>query len=119
MLKLYYNPHCSKSRQALALLQQAKLTPKLIDYQSHPPSIETLQNLIARSEHSLKDFIRTNDPDYNTYCPKNPSEYELLTLLHQHPKLLQRPILDTPTQVLIARAPEILIPILHTLTQNT
>lgn len=36
--KIYHNPRCSKSRQALAVLREAGIEPEIIKYLDTPPN---------------------------------------------------------------------------------
>lgn len=40
--QIYHNPRCSNSRAALALLQEAGITPEVIEYLDAPPDAATL-----------------------------------------------------------------------------
>lgn len=40
--RIYHNPRCSNSRGALALLQEAGITPEVIEYLDAPPDAATL-----------------------------------------------------------------------------
>ena len=47
MIKIYHNPRCAKSRQGLALLQDAKVDFEVIKYLESPLEKEKLQDIIA------------------------------------------------------------------------
>ena len=47
-LKVYHNPRCSKSRQALAYMDEKGLSYDVVRYLDHPPSKEDLVALIAK-----------------------------------------------------------------------
>ena len=42
----YHNPRCSKSREALALLQQRGIEPTIIEYLKKPPTEDELRDVI-------------------------------------------------------------------------
>ena len=44
---LYHNPRCSKSRQALALLEQEGIVPQVVKYLETPPDEAALTDLLA------------------------------------------------------------------------
>ena len=46
-MKIYHNPRCSKSRQALSLIQEKGENPKIIEYLKERISIEDLGLLLA------------------------------------------------------------------------
>lgn len=43
---LYHNPRCSKSRQALALLEENGIAPTIVKYLDTPPDAETVRTLV-------------------------------------------------------------------------
>ncbi len=93
---LYHNPHCSKSRAALAWLQQQPdIAVQTIDYRANPPSETELRQLLSQlGANDVRQIMRTADAAYAELGLDNPnlSQNELIAALHQHPALLQRPI---------------------------
>jgi arsenate reductase len=47
MIRLYHNPRCSKSREALSLLENAGANIEVVEYLKHPPSYEELERLLT------------------------------------------------------------------------
>ena len=45
---LYHNPRCSKSRQALALLEARGVRPEIVEYLKTPPSAAALKTLLGQ-----------------------------------------------------------------------
>ncbi len=48
MLKIYHNPRCRKSREALQLLENKGLNPTVIEYLKQPLSTEELKSLLKK-----------------------------------------------------------------------
>ena len=99
-MRLYHNPRCSKSRQAVALLTDAGIDFEDYRYLSegiHSDDFEVLSTLpgIIRS----KDVI--GDVDI-----KNLDSNGIQTLLKEQPKCLERPVLIMNGQAVIGRPPE-------------
>ena len=44
-LTIYHNPRCSKSRMALALLQERKVPLRIVEYLKEPPTRTELAGL--------------------------------------------------------------------------
>jgi len=105
---IYHNPRCSKSRQALSLLQQHQIEPTIIDYRKQPPSVGQLKQLLQLAQLKVKDIIRTKEDLYSTLKlnQSTPSDDELLAILCQHPILIERPIVYTKNRAIIARPAE-------------
>jgi arsenate reductase len=107
-ITIYHNPECSKSRAALALLEENDVSPEIIYYLETPPSIETLKSLLEKLGLQLQDIIRSSEDDYDElgFDDETLSEEIVLDLLQKHPHLLQRPIVVKGDKAIIARPPE-------------
>ena len=107
-ITFYHNPECSKSRAALALLEENDVSPEVIYYLETPPSIEDLKSLLGKLGLQLRDIIRRTEDDYDElgFDDETLSEEIVLDLLQKHPNLLQRPIVVKGDRAIIARPPE-------------
>lgn len=110
-LSLFHNPACSKSREALALLQARGLDPEVIDYLQAPPSLAQLQQLRARLGLPARELLRSSEDAFAQLGLDNPllTEDDLLAAIVAHPILLQRPIVVSGERALIARPPALLL----------
>jgi len=108
-LQIYHNPHCSKSREALALLIERGLRPEVIEYLNTPPSLVDLQILQQRLGLPARDMLRNGEDDFTQL---GLTETALLEAIAQQPKLLQRPIVVNGTRAVIARPPELALTVL-------
>jgi len=108
-MKLYHNPRCSKSREALALLREAGVDVEIVEYLKTPPSRDALLGLISASKSKPREFVRTGDAGFKEAGLKlsdDASAEEVARLLAKHPELLQRPIAVAGKKVVIGRPPE-------------
>ncbi len=108
IMKIFHNPRCSKSREALALLQEAGQAPEVIEYLKTPPDLGTLKALVRQLGLPVRELLRSNEAVYDELGLADPSlgDDQLLDALLHHPQLLQRPIVVRGEQALIARPPE-------------
>ena len=97
-MRLYHNPRCSKSRQAVALLEERGVEFETYLYLKQGIATEDMSVLI-----NLEGIIRVNDLDQKADFD-NPKVVK--KLLEENPKLLQRPILISNAQAVIGRPPE-------------
>ena len=97
-MRLYHNPRCSKSRQAVALLEEKGVEFETYLYLKHGVATEDMSLLI-----NLEGIIRVNDLEQKADL-ENPEIVK--KLLEENPKLLQRPILISNSQAVIGRPPE-------------
>ena len=107
-IRIYHNPECSKSRAALALLEENDIDPEIIYYMETPPSIDEIKSLLDKLDLKLLDIIRRSEDDFDELGldDETLSEEIILDLLQKHPQLLQRPIVVKGDKAIIARPPE-------------
>ncbi len=107
-LTLYHNPRCSKSRQTLALIEAAGVTPKIVRYLETPLTESEIKDLLGRLGYaSARDMMRTGEADYKNMKLKAVSdEYALIRAMASVPKLIERPIVDNGEKAIIGRPPE-------------
>ncbi len=113
-IQIFHNPRCSKSREALALLQARSLDLEVIDYLKNPLSLAQLQALQAQLALPARELLRSNEDEFKTLNlgQAGLSEAELLAALAAHPQLLQRPIVVNGERAVIARPPELALQVL-------
>lgn len=103
MYLIYHNPRCSKSREALHILEEHGIQPEVRLYLQNPPSEKELRELETMLGKQLKDFIRTKEPLFKQF---KSTDENLHTLVAKHPKLLERPIVVKDNKAVIGRPPE-------------
>lgn len=113
-LKLYHNPACSKSRETLALIRQAGIEPRIIDYLQSPLSRDELQALAERLQLPISGLMRVNDPLYDELglADADCTDAQRLDALHAHPQLFNRPVAESALGARICRPPEVVLEIL-------
>lgn len=104
----YHNPHCSKSRQALALLTERSITATIIHYLETPPDNKTLKEILSKLGISARQLLRTGEDEYKELglADESLSEAKLIDAMVMHPRLIERPILVVDNKAIIGRPPE-------------
>ncbi|MBN8411279.1 arsenate reductase (glutaredoxin) [Halomonas denitrificans] len=105
-LVLLHNPRCSKSREALALLEEAGIEAQVRRYLDDPLNGQELRELIARLDGSPRDLVRTNETEWKTLGADRDDPEQVIAAIQAHPRILQRPILDDGQRAVIGRPPE-------------
>jgi arsenate reductase len=116
-LLLLHNPRCSKSRAALALLEDALLKDSLPEdkgvsfevrtYLEDPLSADELRSLGERLGKRASEFVRRKESAFaEAGCRADSSDDEILEAMAQSPILMERPILVRGTRAAIGRPPE-------------
>jgi arsenate reductase len=113
-ITIYHNPACGTSRNTLALIRNTGVEPQVIEYLQHPPSRETLVDLIKRSGLRVRDAIRTKGTPYLDLHLDDPakSDDELLDAMLANPILINRPFVVTPLGIRLCRPSEEVLGIL-------
>lgn len=105
---IYHNPRCSKSRQALALLEESGVSHQVVRYLETPPTAAELDQLLTTLGLEPVEVMRTKDDLYKELglAGKTLTREEGIRLLAEHPALLERPIVIRGDKAVVARPPE-------------
>jgi arsenate reductase len=90
-ITLYHNPKCSKSREALALLQESGAEFTVREYLRDPLSEEELLSLLGKLRGEMSAAVRTKEEKYRELNFSLNKE-SIAKNLASHPELLERPI---------------------------
>ena len=101
---ILHNPRCSKSREALAILQDAGATVIVIEYLKTPPSRDELARLYAKGGMSPRDGLRKAEAAARPL--KDASDEAILDAMAADPILIERPLVETDKGVRLGRPPE-------------
>ena len=106
MIKIYHNPRCRKSREALKLIE-SKGKVEIINYMKEPTDIGALKEAIFLIGKKPSELIRKNESVFKEqYKGKALSEDEWLEVFRKEPKLLERPIVINGNKAALGRPPE-------------
>ena len=112
-VKIYHNPRCTKSRQALAMLEEKKEDIEVIEYLKDLPTKKELKQVLKQLNMSAEELLRKNEKIYKEeYKGKDLSEVEWIEAMIKHPKLIERPIVIKDGKAVIARPTEKLLEVL-------
>lgn len=105
---IYHNPRCSKSRQALGLIEEAGVTPSVVKYLDTPPTYEELDALLVKLGMEPQALMRTGEDRYKELglASKTLSREEAIRVMVENPILIERPIVVKGDKAVVARPPE-------------
>ncbi len=111
---IYHNPHCSKSRQTLELLQQHAEEIEVIEYLKTPPDPNQLRRILTMLELSPRQLMRRTEAEYRSLnlADASLSDDALVDAMVAHPVLIQRPIVCANGRAAIGRPPQAVLDIL-------
>ena len=107
-LTIYHNPRCSKSRQTLALIEQAGVSLTVIKYLETPLTKGGIKKLLEQLDMTPRELLRKGEEDYKALglSDTSLSDAKLIEAMVSHPKLIERPIVSNGSQAVLGRPPE-------------
>ncbi len=113
---IYHNPRCSKSRKTLEIIEAQGLKPRIVEYLEEPPTPDALLRLAEMLEVPLLQLLRTSEAEFAAAAEPLPvdDDQALSLWLHQHPRVLQRPIVvdEDTDRAIVGRPPELVLELL-------
>jgi arsenate reductase len=112
---VWYNPRCSKCRGAEELLAAYGVPARRVRYLDDPPSAaEIARVLTLLGAADPRVLMRTSEPRYEELGLADATAGELIDAMASHPELIERPVVIWADRAVIARPPELLLPLLGT-----
>lgn len=107
-ISIYHNPRCSKSRQALQLLEERGIHPEVILYLETPPTRRQLQELLKKLGIGPRELLRRGEAEYaeRNLGAADLADAALIDAMVECPKLIERPIVVRGARAVIGRPPE-------------
>ena len=104
---IYHNPRCSKSRDALALLQQRGIEPTIIEYLKTPPTEDELRDVIKKLGIKPEALLRKGEDVFKeTFASRKLSGEKWIVAMAENPILIERPIVIRGDRAVVGRPPE-------------
>lgn len=111
---VWYNPRCSKCRGAGELLASYGVPAQRVYYLDDPPSraeIARVLGLLGATDP--RALMRTSEPRYAELGLASATPDELIGAMARHPELIERPVVIWADRAVVARPPELLLPLLE------
>lgn len=106
-IRVYHNPRCSKSRAALAYLEDKNIEYDTIMYLNDIPTKVELKEVLNKLNISAEQLIRKGEAVYKEqYKGKVLTEGQWIDAMIKEPKLIERPIVVKGEKAVIARPTE-------------
>ena len=111
---IHHNPACGTSRNALAMIRNAGIEPRVIEYLKTPPSRAMLVDLLKRSGLTPRELLREKGTPYADLDLGNErlSDDQLIDAMMEHPVLINRPLVVSPLGVKLCRPSEAVLDLL-------
>jgi arsenate reductase len=106
MLTIYHNPRCSKSREALALVDGSGQEVVIKEYLKTPPSKKELVQILTKLGKRPQEIIRKGESIFKEkYRGKDFSDKEWIQIMVDNPILIERPIVIKGKNAVLGRPP--------------
>lgn len=113
MITIYHNPRCSKSREGLCLLEEKGIEFDTVKYLDQPLTREELQSVIQKLGIAPIELVRQKESLWiDNYKGKTLSDDELISIMAENPKLIERPIVINGDKAVIGRPTEKILDII-------
>ena len=107
---IWHNPRCSKSRNAVALLEEQGVEAEVMKYLDTPPNKEELVEMLKMLDIGARELMRTKEDIYKELGLKDvTNEDALIEAMVSNPKLIERPIVIKDGKAAIGRPIENII----------
>jgi arsenate reductase len=106
-ITIYHNPKCSKSRAAMAILEERGISPVVVEYLETPPTADELRAIITLLGIAPEQLVRKGEEVYRAlHAGKTLTDTEWIEAMVANPILIERPIVVRGEQAVIGRPPE-------------
>lgn len=107
MITIYHNNRCSKSREALHILEASKKPFTIVKYLEEVPTKVELSHIIDLLDIMPIDLVRKNESIWkDNYKNENLTDEAIIDIMIENPKLIERPIVVNGDKAIIGRPPQ-------------
>ena len=106
---VFHNQACSKSRGALAILDDQGVSYDVIKYLDTPPDRQTLERILDAIDDDATALVRTDDAKFKALGIQKSdvtTREQVIDVLLAHPEVMQRPVVFVGDKAVIARPSE-------------
>ena len=108
VITVYEKPTCTKCREMNRFLVENGVDFTKVNYYIDPLSEKQLRNLIKKMGIAPRELLRSSEPVYRELGlgKKDFSDDEIISLMAEHPDLIQRPIVERGDRAVLGRPTE-------------
>lgn len=113
MIVIYHNPGSDRSNECLEILETKKADYKIVKYMDEPLTSEKLKKVLTLLGLKPKDIVRKKEKLWKeNFKGLKISDDDLIDLLIEYPKLMERPIVINGDKAVIGKPPKKIIDLL-------
>jgi arsenate reductase len=103
---IWHNPKCSTSRNVLEALRAEGIEPEIRLYLQDVPSAAELKDVCKAAGISPHDLVRRTEALFKELDLAVASDAALIKAMHEHPILIERPVVKTRKGTRLCRPAE-------------
>lgn len=112
-ITIWHNPRCSKSREALAILEEQGFTANVRLYLQDTPTADEIADVLRKINLPAIAIVRTKEKAFKQAgLDQNSSDEVLISAMAADPKLIERAIVINGERAILGRPPEAILDIL-------
>ncbi len=109
LVTIWHNPRCSKSREAMSILEENGCEKEIVKYLEDTPNKEEITKALEMLNLSPRELMRTKEDIYKELDLKSElSEEKLIEAMVNNPKLIERPVIFKDSKAIIGRPTSII-----------
>lgn len=109
-ITIWHNPKCSKSREALAILEENGCESEVVKYLESKPGKKEIKELLSMLKLSARELMRVKEELYKELNLKEEMDEEkLIEAMASHPKLIERPVIIKNGKAIIGRPTSLIV----------
>jgi arsenate reductase len=107
-LTVYEKPTCTKCREMNRFLAENGVDFEKVNYYIDPLSEKKLRELIKKMNIAPRELLRSSEPVYRELGlgKKEFTDDQIISLMAEHPDLIQRPIVERGDRAVLGRPTE-------------
>lgn len=107
MVTIWHNPECSKSCEAIKILEENDCETVVVKYLETRPTKDEITTALTMLGMNPQELMRTTEELYTELNLKEEYDYDVLVdAMVENPKLIQRPVIFKENRAIIGRPME-------------
>lgn len=103
-ITIWHNPRCSKSREAMSILEDNNCEAQVVKYLETSPTKDEITTALTMLGMNPRELMRTKEDIYKELNLKDENDYDaLVDAMVANPKLIERPVIFKGNQAIIGR----------------
>jgi arsenate reductase (glutaredoxin) len=105
---IWHNPKCGTSRKVLEMIRAKGIEPTIVDYVKSPPSVADIKAVLKEMGARPRDLLRRRGTPYDELGLDDAklADAALVAAMHEHPILIERPVVRARKGTRLCRPPE-------------